>query len=97
MNFIRIITNECLFCRTFTEQKPDWVESMDDSPMLLAGLFPKGKLARVVARCVLEKSNGRNGFSTALVRSLSNAEIRAALIVHYPVSNGFMFKLIPFY
>ena len=73
------------------------MEAMDESPMLLAGLFPRGKLARVVARCVLEKSNGRNGFSTALVRSLSNAEIRAALIVHYPVSNGFMFKLIPFY
>ena len=64
------------------------METMDESPMLLAGLFPRGKLARVVARCVLEKSKGRHGFSTALVMSLSNAEIRAALIVHYPVSNA---------
>ena len=78
----------CLCFRAFTEQKPEWMEAMEESPMLLAGLFPRGKLARVVARCVLEKSSGRHGFSTALVMSLSNAEIRAALIVHYPVSNA---------
>ena len=78
-----------LCSRAFTEQKPKWLVSMVESPMLLAGLFPKGKLAKTIARCILEKSGGRHGFSTALVMSLSNAEIRAALIIHYPVSNIF--------
>ena len=61
--------------------------------MLLAGLFPKGRLANTVARCILEKSGGRHGFSTALAMSLSNAEVRAALVVRYPVSNLFLYKL----
>ena len=79
-----------LYFRAFTERKPGWIKAMPHSPMLLAGLFPKGMMARVVARCVLEKSGGRHGFSTALAMSLSNAEVRAALIIHYPVSNKFI-------